>query len=193
MTTLSGILSTDYIKNDEFNNNNSKISNIYEKGNRVVTGIKDDASDWSTDMDDLNLNLINNIDSNINTSYYIDEFEQILKSATGQAEMNEMNTSYNTNIDLVNDYEDKRQYLKNRLKTYHSIVGKLKDAKMNKYYLLFIIWIIIFFIILFTLFSSIVEEQKSMNPLSKGLLFIFFLYILYYILKNIYLYFNGYR
>ena len=73
------------------------------------------------------------------------------------------------------------------------VIDVLKDAKMDKYYFLFIIWIIIFFIILFTLFFNIVESQTSMNILSKGLLFIFVLYVLYYILKNIYLYFNGYR
>ena len=192
MTTLSNILTTDYIQNDEFNNNNSKIESIYNKGVGVSGSITGNASNWVADIDTLQ-NDLGEIDNSINTSHYIDEFKQILTSTTGQDELNIMDASYNDNSILVNDYEKERKHLKNRLKSYHSIVGQLKDAKMNKYYFLFIIWIIIFFIILFTLFFNIVEEQKSMNILSKGLLFIFVLYVLYYILKNIYLYFNGYR
>ena len=190
MTTLSGILSTDYIKNDEFNNNNSKIETIYNDGSIVANQIRDQNLNWSTNIDTLNDNL-DTIDSDINTSDYINDFKTIINNSS--SEMENMDTSYNNNSSLVNDYEAERKHLKNRLKSYHSIVGQLNDAKMNKYYFLFIIWIIIFFIILFTLFFNIVEEQKSMNILSKGLLFIFTLYILYYILKNIYLYFNGYR
>ena len=193
-TNLSEILNTDYIENNGFNTNNSKISNIYEEGKLVVTEIDQDFqkenTDWSSSMETLN-NDLDVIDTNINTVNFISEFDTIINNS--KSEMEEMDISYNENSILVNDYENKRQYLKNRLKSYHSIVGKLKDAKMDKYYFLFIIWIIIFFIILFTLFFNIVESQTSMNILSKGLLFIFVLYVLYYILKNIYLYFNGYR
>lgn len=103
-----------------------------------------------------------------------------------------MDTSYNMIKDKINLYDDKREELKEKLLTYNNTVGRLNDARSSKYYILFIVWLVIFFVIMFNVFSNVVEEQKSMNTATKVLVFLFIAFIFYFIIKNTYMYFSGY-
>ena len=108
-------------------------------------------------------------------------------------DLEKMDASYNLNKETINEYDKKRRKLKKKLVVYNNIIGRLSDAKTNKHYLLFIIWLVILFIILITVFLNVVEEKGSMNLLSKAILCIFLIIIIYYFIKNTMLYFNGYR
>ena len=89
-----------------------------------------------------------------------------------------MDTSYNMIKDKINLYDDKREELKEKLLTYNNTVGRLNDARSSKYYILFIVWLVIFFVIMFNVFSNVVEEQKSMNTATKVLVFLFIAFLL---------------
>lgn len=99
----------------------------------------------------------------------------------------------NTNIKYkINYYENRKKYLHDLMMKYNNIEGRLVDAQSNKYYILFLIWSIIFIIVLTTVFTNIIETRSSMNLLSKAILFIFIIYLVHMIIKNILLYMNGY-
>lgn len=94
--------------------------------------------------------------------------------------------------DRINYYEKRKKYLHDLMMKYNNIEGRLVDAQSNKYYTLFLIWSIIFIIVLMTVFTNVIETRSSMNLLSKAILFIFIIYLVRMIIKNILLYMNGY-
>jgi len=94
--------------------------------------------------------------------------------------------------DRINYYEKRKKYLHDLMMKYNNIEGRLVDAQSNKYYILFLIWSIIFIIVLTTVFTNMIETHSSMNLLSKSILFIFIIYLVHMIIKNILLYMNGY-
>lgn len=99
----------------------------------------------------------------------------------------------NTHIkNRINYYEQRRKYLHDLMMKYNNIEGRLVDAQSNRYYTLFLIWSIIFIIVLTTVFTNVIETRSSMNLLSKAILFIFIIYLVRMIIKNIQLYMNGY-
>lgn len=106
--------------------------------------------------------------------------------------LSDMDVSNGYIKDRINYYENRKKYLHDLMMKYNNIEGRLVDAQSNKYYILFLIWSIIFIIVLTTVFTNIIETRSSMNLLSKAILFIFIIYLVHMIIKNILLYMNGY-
>ena len=175
----------------QFVDNNTMIDGIYNKGvdtasERTINNMKTSTNDYNALLMNDSNTILNKINTRINTI-------GTSLSAANAVEISNMDVAMTENISLIHEYDEKRNLLENKLQTYNSILTRLENATQNKYYILFIVWTILFFIILFTLFFNIIEEQSSMNLFSKGFILLFILFILYYILKNSYLYLNGYK
>ena len=187
--------------NSEINTIYTNIDNYYYSGdtsyntltnisdNLDVTGIASDLMDDTTETPYIKneKNLKTKISNTANKFKRIDYSGGVTNDF-----LFHMDASYDIIKEKINIYDDKREELKEKLLTYNNTTGRLSDAKSNKYYILFIVWLVIFFIIMFTVFSNIVEEQKTMNLPTKILVFLFIAFIFYFILKNTFMYFSGY-
>ena len=143
-----------------------------------------DYSEFNTDLDGMFSSIQSRLDSQkggIDSEY--GELSDTL------SDMDASNTHIKNRI---NYYEQRRKYLHNLMMKYNNIEGRLVDAQSNRYYTLFLIWSIIFIIVLTTVFTNVIETRSSMNLLSKAILFIFIIYLVRMIIKNIQLYMNGY-
>ena len=151
--------------------------------------------------DDENTSVGNYSEYNMLTTKLIEDTKSRLESQKGRisstlnisdSKLDVMDSSHNYLKDRVEYYEQRKKYLNELLSKYNNIEGRLVDAKSNKYYILFLIWSIIFIIVLTTVFTNLIETQSSMNMLSKVLLFVFIVYLVYLVIKNVLLFMNGY-
>jgi hypothetical protein len=182
----------------QFNNLDISLSNLGEEienlyqtnildnyNNEDANLTYDNYSTYKTIIDDEINTLQNSISTQKNSvSNYISDISDTV--------LQNMDASNTYIRDRINHYEQRRKYLHDLMMKYNNIEGRLVDAQSNKYYTLFLIWSIIFIIVLTVVFTNVIETRSSMNLLSKAILFIFIIYLVHLIIKNLNLYLNGY-
>lgn len=104
-----------------------------------------------------------------------------------------LSTNQTTMLSLIDDYDASRNRLMKKDKEYQHIVNQLESAKSNTHFLFMMIWIAIIAILGSAVFMTIIQGNAEQSPGMTFVLMLFMVYVLYYVLRIIYYYVQGYK
>ena len=104
-----------------------------------------------------------------------------------------IDTSNTDMLGLIDDYDASRNRLMKKDKEYQHIVNQLESAKSNTHFLFMMIWIAIIAILGSAVFMTIIQGNAEQSPGITFVLMLFMVYVLYYVLRIIYYYVQGYK
>ena len=171
-------------------------ADFYSVDNQIQTDIDNLRATYS-EVNEISFNVLDTDvfypTSTANSTDISSALESYLGSELGSINLTNIDTSNTDMLGLIDDYDASRNRLMKKDKEYQHIVNQLESAKSNTHFLFMMIWIAIIAILGSAVFMTIIQGNAEQSPGMTFVLMLFMVYVLYYVLRIIYYYVQGYK
>lgn len=140
-------------------------------------------SNTDVDSEDITLKTLSVSTSNVNSKILSD-----LQSSPERfdEQLDGYDKKHAVILNSLDAYDRQRQKLKHKIEKLNTEASKQDETNLTQTELLMYMWIVIFIILCYVSFLVVIEQNPyGINSLSQLALFVFVLFMLYYLLKNL--------